>query len=193
MITDRFASSMMAATSSGDRQLVGKAVNEGDLDKARREFEVTVTPEVRRLLGLAMTIVRDQADAEDAVQDTLVSAWKSWAALRSSSQARPWLTRICVNSCIDKKRRDKRTDAASLDIPEIEPAAPRTPRMEGEMLDFDKVFGSLSAHQRAAFALHFHHGYTLDECAQMMGCRPGTARSHLGRAVATLRKELSDV
>jgi DNA-directed RNA polymerase specialized sigma24 family protein len=38
--------------------------------------------------------------------------------------------------------------------------------------------------------LHYHFGYSLDECASLMGCRPGTARSHLGRALAMLRRKL---
>jgi DNA-directed RNA polymerase specialized sigma24 family protein len=49
----------------------------------------------------------------------------------------------------------------------------------------------LTAKQRAVFTLHVRHGYTVAESAALMGCRPGTARSHLGRAVATLRKEMS--
>ncbi|MDQ6846828.1 MAG: hypothetical protein M3019_04495 [Candidatus Dormibacteraeota bacterium] len=54
------------------------------------------------------------------------------------------------------------------------------------------AFRRLSTPQRAVFALHVQYGYTLDECARVMGCRPGTARSHLGRAVAKLRKEFAD-
>jgi len=65
-------------------------------------------------------------------------------------------------------------------------------QFEGELLDFDRAFAQLSAKQRAVFALHVHHGYTLNECAHLLGCRPGTARSHLGRAVASLRKEMSN-
>jgi DNA-directed RNA polymerase specialized sigma24 family protein len=71
-------------------------------------------------------------------------------------------------------------------------AAPDRPILDGWSLDFDKAFRRLSPPQRAAFLLHFHYGYTLDECAGLLGCRPGTARSHLGRAVAKLRKEFAD-
>ena len=39
--------------------------------------------------------------------------------------------------------------------------------------------------------LHYEYGYTLDECASLIGCQPGTARSHLARALASLRKELN--
>jgi len=53
------------------------------------------------------------------------------------------------------------------------------------------AFRSLSTKQRAVVVLHYHHGYSLDECASLLGCRPGTARSHLARALTTMRKELA--
>jgi RNA polymerase sigma factor (sigma-70 family) len=58
--------------------------------------------------------------------------------------------------------------------------------------DLDRVFRRLSPKQRAVIALHYQHGFNLDECAALMGARPGTARSHLARALATMRKELGD-
>jgi RNA polymerase sigma-70 factor (ECF subfamily) len=74
----------------------------------------------------------------------------------------------------------------------LEASAPAPIQFDGQLLDFDRAFARLSAKQRAVFALHIHHGYTLDECASLLGCRPGTARSHLGRAVAALRREMSN-
>ena len=154
-------------------------------------FERAVVPEARRLFGLAMTILRDYGEAEDAVQETFFSAWRSWSCLRDETKLSAWLTRICVNHCIHRRRGLLRRIlwSASQWSPA---AAPEVPVLDGRFLDFDKAFGCLSPLQRAAFVLHFHDGYTLDECARLLGCRPGTARSHLGRAVAKLRKEFSD-
>src|SRR5207253_10799386 len=52
-----------------------------------------------------------------------------------------------------------------------------------------RSFRGLTRQQRAVVALHYQYGYTLDECAGLMGCRPGTARSHLARALQTPREE----
>jgi RNA polymerase sigma factor (sigma-70 family) len=154
-------------------------------------FERAVMPEARRLFGLALTILGDYGEAEDAVQETIFSAWRSWSSLRDGSKQSAWLTRICVNQCIDRRRGLWRRILWSAN--EWSPtAAPDLPILEGRSLDFDKAFRCLSPPQRAAFLLHFHYGYTLDECAGLIGCRPGTARSHLGRAVAKLRKEFAD-
>jgi RNA polymerase sigma-70 factor (ECF subfamily) len=154
-------------------------------------FERAVMPEARRLFGLALTILGDFGEAEDAVQETVFSAWRSWSSLRDPSKQSVWLTRICVNQCINRRRGLLRRVLWSAG--EWSPTtAAEMPILDGRLLDFDKAFRCLSPPQRAAFLLHFHYGYTVDECAGLLGCRPGTARSHLGRAVAKLRKEFAD-
>jgi RNA polymerase sigma factor (sigma-70 family) len=155
------------------------------------DFERTVVPEARRLFAIALAILGDYGEAEDAVQETLFSAWRSWSTLREASKRSVWLTRICVNQCIHRRRGLLRRILWSANE-ESAAVAPEPPVFDGRVLDFDKAFRSLSPPQRAAFLLHFHYGYTVDECAGLLGCRPGTARSHLGRAVAKLRKEFAD-
>ena len=151
-------------------------------------FERAVLKDRPRLYRLALTITRDPAEAEDVVQETMLSAWRSWAKLRDPEHPSPWLTRICVNHCLHRRRLLSRL-LPSGDIVDVRGPSPI--QFEGQLLDFDRAFALLSAKQRAVFALHVHHGYTLDECAGLLGCRPGTARSHLGRAVASLRAEMS--
>jgi RNA polymerase sigma-70 factor, ECF subfamily len=150
-----------------------------------------VTPEARRLFGLAFTIVGDRGEAEDAVQETMFSAWRTWSTLRDTSKQSAWLTRICVNHCIHRRRGLLRRILWSNDQ-WLATTADEPPAPDGRLVGFDRAFRRLSPSQRAVFTLHVHHGYTLDECAGLIGCRPGTARSHLGRAVAKLRKELAD-
>lgn len=152
-------------------------------------FEEAVMPERRRLYGLALVITHDPSAAEDAVQETLISAWRSWSKVRDPRHPGGWLTRICVRHCLGRRRKS--------DSPVRFGDTAGTLRAQGQiefdgaLLDFDRAFGLLTAKQRAAFSLHVRYGYTVVECAALMGCRPGTARSHLGRAVATLRKEMS--
>jgi RNA polymerase sigma factor (sigma-70 family) len=154
-------------------------------------FERSVMPEARRLFGLALTILGDYGEAEDAVQETMFSAWRTWSTLRDPSKQTSWLTRICVNHCIHRRRGLLRRILWSSNEWSATTVA-ALPDLEGQLLGFDGAFRRLSPPQRAVFVLHVHHGYTLDECAGLLGCRPGTARSHLGRAVAKLRKELSN-
>jgi RNA polymerase sigma factor (sigma-70 family) len=139
--------------------------------------------EAPRLFATAIAILRDRGDAEDAVQETLTIAWRKWDTLREEAARPRWLTQICVRQSITI-RRLRRSPVFTLDPGQAAPtAALRDP-------DLDRLYARLPVRQRAVLALHYHHGYSLDETAALMGCRPGTARSHLARALAALRREL---
>jgi RNA polymerase sigma-70 factor, ECF subfamily len=148
-------------------------------------FEQTVRAESRDLYSLAFSILGDRQEAEDAVQDTMELAWRSWKSLRDPELRSVWLKRICLRRCL-------RTRRGLLGAFLLSEAHPDPRRAAGPDPDMDRVFRRLSPHQRAVVALHYHYGYPLDECAVLMHCRPGTARSHLARALAAFRKELAD-
>ena len=65
------------------------------------------------------------------------------------------------------------------------------PRFEGRLVDLDRSYRKLSPRQRAAVFLHYHHGYSIDECADLMSCGSGSVRTHLARAMASMRKEMA--
>jgi RNA polymerase sigma factor (sigma-70 family) len=140
--------------------------------------------ETPRLFAIAVAVLRDVPEAEDVVQETLTDAWKSWETIRDPGARPRWLTRICVRQSIRARGRLARLPLFGLDQHRVEAPAP------AHDVDMDRVYLVLSKHQRAVLTLHYHHGYSLDECASLMGCRPGTVRSHLARALSTLRKEL---
>ncbi len=154
------------------------------------EFSAAVRPQVRRLYAIAYSILRDRGEADDAVQETMVKAWQRWDTIRDEKAISGWLTKICVNHCL--RRRENlvtRWRHSELD----ERTTPARGEMPGQrMLDLDSAYRRLSPQQRAVIALTYHHGYTVDEAADLMGCRRGTAASHLGRALATLREALRD-
>jgi RNA polymerase sigma factor (sigma-70 family) len=64
---------------------------------------------------------------------------------------------------------------------------------DGRYIDLHSAFRRLSPQQRAVVSLHYMCGYTLTECAVLMGCSAGAVASHLSRALSKLRKELQDV
>ena len=150
-----------------------------------------VLPETARLYGLALVTVADCDEAADAVQETLLSAWQHWSSLRDPAKQRAWLTRICVRRCIHQRHLLRRRILWSPDRWSAA-SGPAPVELEGRLLDVYRAIRVLSPSQRAMVVLHYQRGLTVDECAAILGCRPGTARSHLGRAVAKLRKELTD-
>ncbi|HSP65870.1 MAG TPA: RNA polymerase sigma factor [Candidatus Deferrimicrobium sp.] len=157
---------------------------------AEASFDALLSDERRRLYGIAYSILRDHAEAEDALQEAMLKAWKSWGRVRDESARPTWLVRICVNHCLNRRSwlRLRPGSAAHAD----DAAAP-DPRFEGRMVDLDRSYRTLSPRQRAAIFLHYHHGYSIDECAELMSCGAGSVRTHLARALASMRKEMANV
>jgi RNA polymerase sigma-70 factor, ECF subfamily len=152
------------------------------------EYETTVLVEGGRLYALAVSVLGDRSEAEDAVQDAMERAWKHWRQLHDPAKRRAWLTTICLRRCFTLRRRLQviRSDR-SLDADD----APRL-SVHGGVSDTDlaQALARLSPKQRAVIGLHYMYGYTLDECAPIMGCGRGTVRTHLARALDTLKERL---
>lgn len=151
------------------------------------DFQEVIQEAAPRLFRIAVSMLGDAGDAEDAVQETALAAWRRWRDTSAYPDPGPWLTRICVHRCIDRRRRSwgRLVPLRSASGVAAAPAASTDP-------DLERALKRLPARQRAVLVLHYQHGYSLDDCAHLLGCRPGTARSHLARGLATLRKELAD-
>jgi RNA polymerase sigma factor (sigma-70 family) len=156
-----------------------------------RTFEAVAVPDARRLFTLALSILRDDGEAEDAVQETLLKAWRSWESVSRMEKPAAWLTRVCVNHCISRRRMLRSRGWPPLTLYEDE-ASPPVGHRGTDLMDMERAYRRLSLQQRAAITLNYRHGYSVDECAAFMGCRPGTVRTHVARGLATLRKELGD-
>lgn len=168
---------------------VAVSIMESDQSRRRVALERLVAAQQRRLFHIALAILRDPAEAEDAVQECFLVAWRRWDTVREEDKGESWLTTICVRHCIRRRTGLRRW---SLGTSDASLAAPDHPRFEGRLVDLDRAQGRLSPQQRAALVLCYHHGFSADQCAVLMGLSPGTVRSHLARALATLRKEMSD-
>lgn len=152
-------------------------------------FDAVLAEETDRLFGLAYSILRDRQEAEDAVQETMVLAWKSWDTLRDTSQRSAWLRTICLRRCLRLRRRliARRQSREELSDSHA------TVNADHDLATVDTRYQKLSRQQRAVVVLHYHYGYSLDECADLLKSRPGTVRSHLNRALEKLRLEITHV
>lgn len=155
----------------------------------RVALERLIGAQQRRLFHIALAIVRDHGEAEDAVQESFLLAWRRWDSVRDEEKRESWLTTICVRQCIRRRTGLRRWTLAPADAAT---PAPEHVRFQGRLLDLDRAQANLSPQQRAALVLSYHHGYSADQCAELMGLSPGTVRSHLARALAALRREMSD-
>jgi RNA polymerase sigma-70 factor (ECF subfamily) len=146
----------------------------------------------RRAYAVARAIVLSHEDAEDAVQDGFLHAYRALDRFRSDQPFGAWLNRIVANAALDLVRRRKVRDADEL--PETVALPFRDP---GEADELRRRLGSALTHltdrQRSVIVLHDVEGYTHGEIGQMLGIPEGTARSDLHHARAALRRVLKDV
>jgi RNA polymerase sigma-70 factor, ECF subfamily len=166
-------------------------------DAARRRFRELAEPELPRLYRLSCRLVGE--DAEDAVQDCLLNAYRKLGQLEHDAAASAWLTRILVNCCGDRHRRRMRQplEVAVEDVEQFslyrkladEDPFPYSDSLHLDFLqrfgreDVQAVLASLPEHYRAPLLLVYVDGFLAKEAALMLNAPLGTilARLHRGR------------
>lgn len=147
-----------------------------------REFVERAQTMERRLYRTCATLLCSDADCADAVQETLIRAWRGIGALRQEQYFETWLTRIAINECRKLLRRRKST--AQLD--ERMPASTGCPP-DGALRE---ALNALDERLRLVVLLHFVNGFTLEETAHILRVPAGTVKSRLHRARQQLRRSL---
>jgi RNA polymerase sigma-70 factor, ECF subfamily len=176
----------------------------GDL----RNFGSWMAAEQKRIFLLCCRLLQDPEEADSATQDTFLKAFKAL----SRDKAEPadmqspgkWLTRIAVNTCLDRLRsrswRIWQRRPAPADEERILQMAPGA-GPDAERLIFAKqiqrrldiAVGKLSERQRAVFSLRHYDAMTLEDIADVLQLDVGTVKAHLFRALTKMREELKDL
>ena len=140
-----------------------------------------------RLLAIAYRILRDLGLAEDAVQQTLVLAWRELPSLRDVESFDAWLHRLLVNACYREARRSRRW-AANVRVLQVEPASATDEFAAVVHRDqLERGFRRLPPEQRAVLVFHHYLGLTLPETADQLGVPLGTVKSRLHYATNSIR------
>ncbi len=144
----------------------------------------------RRAYAVARGIVLNHEDAEDAVQDAFLHAFRALDRFRPDQAFGAWLHRIVANAALDLTRRRKVRDADEL--PETVSSPFRDPAESADLRQrLREGLAALPARQRAVIVLHDVEGYKHAEIGEMLGIPEGTARSDLHYARARMRDALS--
>jgi RNA polymerase sigma-70 factor (ECF subfamily) len=176
-----------AAGESDERALVSRS-RAGDT----AAFAALVTRHRDRAYALALRIVRSPSDAEEVAQDAFVRAWLAIGRFRGESSFGTWLHRIVARKAIDravalKARRAREADDAAIDraaAAEGSEAAERAALARR----LDRLMEKLTPPQRAAVALFYREGRSVEQVAATLEMPAGTVKSLLSRARATLRE-----
>jgi RNA polymerase sigma-70 factor (ECF subfamily) len=164
------------------RTLVERA-REGDRDA----YATLAAGAIGRLDATARLILRDPDSAKDAVQETLIRAWRKLPSLRDPDRFDAWLHRLLVRSCIDetRKTRGRRIDVSlgEIDLPGAMDAVSAVANRD----ELERGFARLDPEQRAIIVLHHYLDLPMPEVAHALGIPLGTAKSRLNRSLALLR------
>jgi RNA polymerase sigma factor (sigma-70 family) len=157
---------------------------------------------VRRYQALAYRtaclITGSAADAEDATQEGLVKAWYALDRFRSDAPFRPWLLAIVANEARNRRRSGRRQDDLTMRVAEARPSGDAAPSPEAAALADERrrtllrAVAAMSERDRLVIAARFFLELSERETAEVLGCRPGTVKSRMSRALARLRLLLDD-
>lgn len=154
------------------------------------------------LYSTALRITGSPSDAEDALQETFLSAYQHMDTFQERSSLKTWLTRICINAALTRLRRNGRHKAESLDDPIGEEGLPRPipdPRedpeqeLRGRELRrlLEHYLARLSPALREVFVLRDIEELSGEETAQMLGITVNAVKTRLSRARTALRQLLT--
>src|ERR1700731_3489369 len=157
----------------------------------------------RPLFQTALRVLGNTEDAEDALQDGLLSAYRNMKRFEGRSQFSTWLTRIVINAALMRRRSAKARPAVSLDETPREDELPAAERFADDGPTPEQVFASteiremisenldeLSPLLRTAFVLREVQGYSTGEAAKKLGVTEKTLKARLWRARHQLAERL---
>jgi RNA polymerase sigma-70 factor (ECF subfamily) len=182
-------------------------------------FEALTQPYRRELQAHCYRMLGSFQDAEDALQDTLLSAWRGLGGFQERASLRTWLYRIATNRCLNARRDASRRKAKEWDVPGVEPPEPtrlgevpwlqpypdnqleaavdgspgpeaRYEQTESISLAFVTALQLLPPRQLAVLVLRDVLGFHADEVADMLGSTVESVNSALKRARAGLQVKL---
>lgn len=171
-----------------ERELVLRA-RRGDA----RAFEDLVSPHRELVFRVAYLITRNPADAEDAVQDALVKAWRALGRFRAGAPLRPWLLRIVSNEARNRGRASGRRErlvlrAAAKSSGEAAPSPEDTTLASAERERLLEALEELPEEARLVLECRYLLDLSERETAAALGLRRGTVKSRTARALERMRE-----
>jgi RNA polymerase sigma-70 factor (ECF subfamily) len=171
-----------------------------------REFGAWMASEQKRIFLLCLRMLQDREDADAATQDSFLKAFQALekAGDREMNDLGKWITRIAVNTCLDRlrsrkwqvwrRRPDPKDESVILNMERDTKPAPDAHVFAGQIqARLARALDKLTPRQRAVFTLRHYEDHSLEEIGELMGLDIGTVKMHLFRTIRKLRSELHDL
>jgi RNA polymerase sigma-70 factor, ECF subfamily len=169
------------------------------------EFDAIVRRHQRRVHRFLLMLLRDSDEADNLTQECFLRAYQSMSSFRGESSLETWLLRIAANLARDHVR-NRRTsfwkrllglsddgDGWAESVPAPEASPERALLVREEVRAVWDAANQLSQQQRAVFLLRFVEDMELNEIATVLGLQVGSVKTHLFRALQTVRGRLREL
>lgn len=168
-------------------------------------FRVIMKRHNQRLYRLARTIVRNDGEAEDIVQEAYASAFAHLHSYRGDASLATWLSRIVINEALGRMRAERRR--SDLDVDDGRPIAaqiipfpmaadsddPERTMAQRQIVHLvEQAIDNLPDEFRTVFVARTIEGLSIDEAAMLLGVKPETVKTRLHRARSMVRRELDE-
>jgi RNA polymerase sigma-70 factor (ECF subfamily) len=170
------------------------------------EFDAIVRRHQRRVNRFLLMLLRDPEEADNLTQECFLRAYQNISSFRGESPLETWLLRIAANLARDHGRNRKASfwkrllgledggeDARAEHLPSGEASPERALLAREDVRAVWEVANRLSQQQRAVFLLRFVEEMELNEIAAALGLQVGSVKTHLFRALQTVRNKLRDL
>ncbi len=151
----------------------------------KNEFAKIVLDATDSLYHISKSILQNDADCEDAVQEAIATAFAKLHTLKQEQYAKTWLTRILINECCNILRKQKK----------LVPLSDYEQEQEYETEDYSELYKALlrlKKEYRLTIVLYYLEGYSVKEIARIMRTGEGTVKSRMSRGRKLLKSILEE-
>ena len=175
-------------------------MSESDLDLVHRtrrgDLSAYGTLIARHRVGLeryALHLLGQREDAEEALQDTLVRAYRSIEQCREPERFRAWLVKILVNRCRTALAQRGQLHRRAVEVDSMEAGTVEHPaRVDGREDEIRRGLAALAPDSREAFLLKHVEGFSYEEMVELTGATLSALKMRVSRACAQLRRDLEE-
>ena len=181
----------MTGDARTDEIALAGRIAEGDVTA----FEELYRAHASRLFNLSCRMLGSPADAEDALQEVFLQAFRKIGTFKGDATLGTWLYRLAINLCLDRLRSRTTRDGQHTEPLDATPGghavavAPREAVVT--RIDLERAIARLPEGARAAFLLHDVEGFEHREVGAMLGVSEGTSKSQVHKARMKLREWLT--
>ncbi len=154
--------------------------NINNIEGSPDTFETLVNNVKLKLYKTGMAILKDDDDTCDAIQETLISAYKNFDKLKEKRYFSTWITRILINKCYDLIKKKKKITYLNQQLEQPENASYYDIYSEDSILE--RVLNNIDSDLKLVTVLYYYDEFSIKEISEMINIPEGTVKSRLSRA-----------